>query len=66
LARALREAGPYLSIGTALAATVFLGVGAGYGLDRWWGTQPIFLLVGGTVGVLTALFQFYKTVSRKQ
>jgi F0F1-type ATP synthase assembly protein I len=65
-ARALREAGPYLSIGTALAATVLLGVGAGYGLDRWWGTQPVFFLIGGTLGVLAALFQFFRTVSRRQ
>jgi F0F1-type ATP synthase assembly protein I len=66
LARALREAGPYLSIGSALAATVLLGVGAGYVLDRWWGTKPAFLLICGTLGVLTALFQFFRTVSRKQ
>jgi len=66
LARALREAGPYLSIGTALAATVLLGVGAGYWVDRRWGTKPVFLLIGGTLGVVTALFQFFRTVGRKQ
>jgi ATP synthase protein I len=64
--RALREAGPYLSIGTALAATVLLGVGAGYWVDRRWGTQPVFLLIGGTLGVATALLQFFKTVGRRQ
>jgi F0F1-type ATP synthase assembly protein I len=66
LARALKEAGPYLSIGTALAATVLLGVGAGYWVDRRWGTKPVFLLIGGTLGVFTALFQFFKTVGRRQ
>jgi len=48
-----------------LATTVLLGVGVGYGVDRWWGTQPIFLLVGGTLGVALALYQFLKTVSGK-
>jgi ATP synthase protein I len=63
--RALRETAPYLSLGTTLAATVLLGVGVGHWIDRRWGTQPVFLLVGGTLGVVTALYQFFKTVSRK-
>jgi F0F1-type ATP synthase assembly protein I len=63
--RAVREAGPYLSLGATLATTVLLGVGAGYWIDRIWGTAPVFLLVGGTLGVVTALYEFVKTASRK-
>lgn len=63
--RALREAGPYLSIGTSLAATVLLGVGAGYWLDRRFQTTPIFLLIGSALGLFAALYQFFTTVNPK-
>lgn len=63
--RALREAGPYLSIGTSLAATVLAGLGAGYWADRSLGTKPIFFLIGSGLGLFAALYQFFKTVNRK-
>ena len=63
--RVLREAGPYLSIGTSRAATVLLGLGVGYWIDRRFGTQPVFFMIGSVAGVLTALYQFFKTVNRK-
>lgn len=62
-ARALREAGPYLGIGTTLAVTVLAGLGAGYWLDRRLGTNPVFLLLGGTLGVGAALYNFFRAVS---
>ena len=61
--RALREAGPYLGLGTTLAATVLAGVGVGYWLDARLETTPWFLLVGGTLGVGAALMYFFRTVS---
>lgn len=60
--RALREAAPYLGIGTTLAATVLLGLGAGYWIDGKLGTQPLFFLVGGAFGVLVAGWHFYRQV----
>lgn len=63
--RALKEAGPYLGLGTSLAATVLLCLGAGYWADARLGTQPTGLIVGGVFGIAVALYQFFKTVSRK-
>jgi F0F1-type ATP synthase assembly protein I len=63
--RALREAGPYLSIGTSLAATVLAGLGIGYWADRALGTQPVFFLIGSGLGLFAALYQFFQTVNRK-
>jgi F0F1-type ATP synthase assembly protein I len=59
----VRDLAPYLGIGTSLAVTVLLGLGVGYGLDARFGTQPLFLLLGGVIGLGLALYQFFKTVA---
>jgi len=59
----LREAAPYLGMGTMLAAALLLGVGAGYWLDRWLGTSPWLLLAGALLGIFSGLFQLFKTVA---
>jgi F0F1-type ATP synthase assembly protein I len=60
--RALREAAPYLGLGTSLAATLLLALALGYWADRQFGTQPLFFLLGGVLGLVAALYQFFKTV----
>jgi len=62
----VREAAPYLGLGTSLAATVLAGLGFGYWLDARFGTRPLLFLVGGVLGVLAALVQFYTTVTRRR
>jgi ATP synthase protein I len=62
---ALRDMGPYLSIGATLAVTVLLGVGVGYWLDGKLGTRPAFVLAGSVVGILTAGYHFYRQVRVK-
>ncbi len=61
----MREAAPYLGIGATLAATMGLFVGVGYWADERLGSQPLGLLVGGVLGIAVALYQFFRTVSRK-
>jgi F0F1-type ATP synthase assembly protein I len=60
----VREAAPFLGLGTTLAVTVLAGLGGGYWLDRQLGTRPAFLLLGGAFGVGAALYQFFKAVAR--
>lgn len=60
--RALREAAPYLGIGSSLAATVLLGLGAGYWLDGKLGTRPYLFLLGGVFGIGASFWQVYKQV----
>jgi F0F1-type ATP synthase assembly protein I len=62
-ARTLRDSAPYLGLGTTLALTVLGGIGGGHWLDVRLGTRPVFLLVGGTLGVAAALYYFFKTVA---
>jgi F0F1-type ATP synthase assembly protein I len=59
----LREAAPYLGLGTTLAVTVLAGLGGGYWLDGRLGTRPLFLLLGGTLGLAAGLYHFFKTVA---
>jgi ATP synthase protein I len=60
---ALRDAAPYIGIGTTLAATVLLGAGVGYWLDRRLQTDPWLLFAGGVVGICVAMYQFFRTVA---
>ena len=63
--RAVREAAPYLGIGTSLAVTVGLGTAIGYWADGRFGTRPWLMLVGAVCGVGLGIWQFYLTVRRK-
>jgi F0F1-type ATP synthase assembly protein I len=65
MGRALKEAGPLLGLGTSLAATVLLCLGAGYWADGRLGTQPMGLIVGGVFGSAVALYQFFRAVGQK-
>ena len=65
-ARAVREAGPYLGIGTTLAVTVALGVFVGYEADARWGTSPAFTLTGAVVGIVLAMYGFFRTVTKRR
>ncbi len=62
-AKVLREAAPYLGLGTALATTVGLLIALGFWLDGWMGTRPVLALVFGLLGVFLALVQFVRTAS---
>lgn len=64
--RVLREAAPYLGLGTSLALTVLLSLAAGYYLDQRFGTRPILFLVGAVLGVMAAGVQFVRTVTGRR
>jgi F0F1-type ATP synthase assembly protein I len=42
---------------------VAAGLGGGYWLDGRLGTRPVFLLLGGILGLGAALYYFFKTVA---
>jgi len=64
--RGLRDAAPLLGLGTTLAVTVLAGLGGGYWLDGRLSTRPVFLLLGGTLGLGAGLYHFFKTVAGLQ
>lgn len=58
--KALRESAPYLGLGTTLAGTLLLGIAGGHWLDRKWGTQPAWLIVGAVAGMAAAFYHMFK------
>ena len=58
--RSLRDSAPYLGIGSSLAFTVLLCLWAGHTLDRKFGTEPRYFLVGAVVGVVAAFLHFWR------
>ncbi len=62
----LRDAAPYLGLGMTLAVTVLAGLGGGYWLDGRLGTRPLFLLLGGTLGLAAGLYTFIRTVTGRE
>jgi len=49
----------YAALGTQLAVSILLGIGAGYWADRRFGTQPWGLLIGAALGALIGFYQFF-------
>ena len=62
----LRDAAPYLGLGTSLAASVLLGLGAGYWLDARLGSAPLCFLVGGAFGLAAAGLQLVRLSPRRK
>lgn len=60
----LRDASPYLTLGIQLAATMLVYVVAGYFLDRWLETEPIFILIGSVVGMIAFFIQVVRLSKR--
>ena len=52
--RTLRALALATQLGTSVAASVGLPLLGGYLLDRWLGTEPVFLLAGVVVGLVAA------------
>jgi ATP synthase protein I len=59
----LREYGPYLSLGFQLAAAVIVFYFIGTWVDKHYGTSPIGMLVGATIGMVGGFIKFFKSIN---
>lgn len=50
----------YLGLGTGLAVTLLVALGAGYWIDKRFGTAPIFMLAGAAFGLFAVFYHLYK------
>ncbi|WP_176222145.1 AtpZ/AtpI family protein [Tuberibacillus sp. Marseille-P3662] len=45
--------------GLDLAMCILVGVYCGHKLDEWWGTHPVFLLIGLLLGIVSGFYTLY-------
>jgi ATP synthase protein I len=58
--RTVRAMAMAAQIGTSIAASIAIGIGGGYLLDRWLHTRPIFTLLGVVIGLVAAGYTIYE------
>lgn len=57
-----KKVGPYLGLGTQLAATVILMFYLGYWLDNKLNTKPFLVIIFSMLGSFTAIYNFIRSV----
>lgn len=62
IARTYREVGPYLGLGTQLAATIVLMFFLGRWLDSKWGTEPFLTIGFSFLGGFAGIYNFIRAV----
>ena len=59
------QAGPAAGAGYTLIGAIMLLGAIGYGVDRWRGTSPWFLVGGLLLGIIVGMYELAKTVWHK-
>lgn len=60
----LRKVGPYLGLGTQLAATLVVMFFLGKWIDDYFNTMPVFVLIFTFLGGFAGIYNFIQTVLR--
>lgn len=53
-----------IGVGTHLTAMVVTGFAIGYGVDSWFETKPIFMMILGVLGFVGGILKAYKLLTR--
>ncbi len=64
LSKTYRQVGPYMGLGTELAASVIGMVLLGYFLDEHFKTSPWLLLTGAAAGMTGGFYNFIREVQK--
>ena len=59
-----RELGKYSALGLEMALSVVIGMGIGYYLDRWLGTEPWLMIVWIGLGFAAGVRSLYRAAVR--
>ncbi len=57
-----KKVGPYLGLGTQLAATVIIMFYVGYWLDKKFQTYPYLIIIFSLLGSFAAIYNFIRSV----
>ena len=52
-----------IQLATEVMVAPFIGLGMGYGLDRWLGTRPWFLIIFLIFGVAAGFLNLYRAMN---
>jgi ATP synthase protein I len=58
----LRTLGQLSTVGMSFVLAIVLGFGAGYWLDRWWGTTPWLSFAGFFLGLAAGVLNVYRVL----
>ncbi len=64
LGETYRQLGPYMGLGTELAASVVGMLLIGYFLDEHFHTSPWLLLTGAAIGMIGGFYNFFKEIQK--
>jgi ATP synthase protein I len=53
-------------VGVELLSALIVGVGIGWGLDRWWHTSPLMLVVGVFLGGAAGIANVWRLMAPKR
>ncbi|CUS77470.1 Putative F0F1-ATPase subunit Ca2+/Mg2+ transporter [Candidatus Kryptonium thompsonii] len=62
IGRAVKEMAPYSGLGLQLAITVVIFWFIGKLIDDHYGTAPLWMIVGATLGIIVGMYNFIKAV----
>jgi F0F1-type ATP synthase assembly protein I len=61
----IRELAPYSTLGIQLVLTIGLGAFAGWKIDEYYNTSPIFLIILTFMGAIAGMVSFIRTVTSR-
>ena len=64
--REMGEGYKYVSLGLTFAGGIIFFLAVGFGLDRWLGTTPIFILAGTFLGTILSFLSVYRKLQEDE
>lgn len=62
----IRELGYYGSLGFSIALATFIGLFIGLGLDKLFGTTPVFMFIFLGFGIIAGFTNIYRAMKRSK
>ena len=64
--REMGEGYKYVSLGLTFAGGIIFFLALGFGLDRWLGTTPVFILIGTFLGTILSFISVYRKLQEEE
>lgn len=61
----LKDIAPYLNLGWQLVSTILIMALIGWGLDSWFTTKPLFIIIFSFLGCIIGMYDFIRNALKK-